>query len=392
MKSIIYVGMDVHKGSFTLSCFSVITQETFATVKISPDAKAIKKYLDGVSLSRSEECEFVCGYAARCLGYTLYHQLTAMNIRCVIMAPTTILRNSEYNSKSGTLGTVEIKKCDISTDGALEPIYDKEFSLLSATQTVQLRIEGIRCFKTSTRLNEGEDYVLEGDTGEISKPGTYSFTVRGTGSKYTGEAKFSFNVVKKYTDPSEGGGNTEKPEPSKPEPSEPPKPETKTQITDVYLSASKYTYNGKVHTPRVEVYGEDDDEVPTDQYKVTYSSGRKNLGSYTVTVTGINDYEGTIKKTYVITPAKMKTPSVKAGKKKLTVKWKKLGGGSQTYQIYVLKKGTKKAKYYTSTGSSKTIKKLSKKKYYYTKIRSYKKINGKTYYGSWSGTKKVKVK
>ena len=303
--------------------------------------------------------------------------------------------NSEYNSKSGTLGTVEIKKCDISTDGALEPIYDKELSLLSATQTVQLRIEGIRCFKTSTRLNEGEDYVLEGDTGEISKPGTYSFAVRGTGSKYTGEAKFSFNVVKKYTDPSEGGGNTEKPEPSKPEPSEPsepPKPETKTQIADVYLSASKYTYNGKVHTPRVEVYGEDDDEVPTDQYKVTYSSGRKNLGSYTVTVTGINDYEGTIKKTYVITPAKMKTPSVKAGKKKLTVKWKKLGGGSQTYQIYVLKKGTKKAKYYTSTGSSKTIKKLSEKKYYYTKIRSYKKINGKTYYGSWSGTKKVKVK
>lgn len=303
--------------------------------------------------------------------------------------------NSEYNSKSGTLGTVEIKKCDISTDGALEPIYDKELSLWSSTQTVRLRVEGIRCFKTSNRLNEGEDYVLEGDTDEISKPGTYSFTVRGTGSRYTGEAKFSFSVVKKYTDPSEGGENTEKPEPSKPEPSEPsepPKPETKTQIADVYLSASKYTYNGKVHTPHVEVYGEDGDEVPTDQYKVTYSSGRKNLGSYTVTVTGINDYEGTIKKTYVITPAKMKTPSVKAGKKKITVKWKKLSGGSQTYQIYVLKKGTKKAKYYTSTGSSKTIKKLSKKKYYYTKIRSYKKINGKTYYGSWSGTKKVKVK
>ena len=280
--------------------------------------------------------------------------------------------NSEYNSKSGTLGTVEIKKCDISTDGALEPLYDKELSLLSSTQTVQLRIEGIRCFKTSSRLNEGEDYVLEGDTGEISKPGTYSFTIRGIGSKYTGEAKFSFNVVKKYTDPSEGGGSTEKPDPSNPEPSEPsepPKPETKTQIADVYLSASKYTYNGKVHTPSVEVYGEDDDEVPSDQYKVTYSSGRKNLGSYTITVTGINDYEGTIKKTYVITPAKMKTPSVKAGKKKLTVKWKKLGGGSQTYQIYVLKKGTKKAKYYTSTGSSKNIKKLSKKKYYYTKIR-----------------------
>lgn len=95
MKSIIYVGMDVHKASFTLSCFSVATQETFATVKIEPTAKAVKQYLDGVRLSRSEECEFVCGYEAGCLGYTLYHQLTAMNTRCVIMAPTTILRDSK---------------------------------------------------------------------------------------------------------------------------------------------------------------------------------------------------------------------------------------------------------------------------------------------------------
>ena len=57
MKSIIYVGMDVHKASFTLSCFSVATQETFATVKTEPTAKAIKQYLDGVRLAHSEECE-----------------------------------------------------------------------------------------------------------------------------------------------------------------------------------------------------------------------------------------------------------------------------------------------------------------------------------------------
>ena len=96
MKSIIYVGMDVHKTSFTLSCFSVATQETFATVKMEPTAKAVKKYLDGVRLAHSEECEFVCGYEAGCLGYTLYHQLTAMETRCVIMAPTTILRDSKH--------------------------------------------------------------------------------------------------------------------------------------------------------------------------------------------------------------------------------------------------------------------------------------------------------
>lgn len=95
MKSIIYVGMDVHKASFTLSCFSIATQETFATVKIEPTAKSVKRYLEGIRLARSEECTFICGYEAGCLGYTLYHQLTAMGIRCVIMAPTTIMRDSK---------------------------------------------------------------------------------------------------------------------------------------------------------------------------------------------------------------------------------------------------------------------------------------------------------
>ena len=184
------------------------------------------------------------------------------------------------------------------------------------------------------------------------------------------------------------------PEPSKPEPSnpEPENPKEDIAVHKAVLSASKYTYNGKTHTPSVKVYDQKGKMLSADRYTVKYSSGRKNLGSYTVSVYGKGDVTGTASAKYVITPAKMKTPSVKAGKKKITVKWKKLGGGSQSYQIYVLKKGTKKAKYYTSTGSSKTIKKLSKKKYYYTKIRSFKKINGKTYYGTWSNTKKVKVK
>ena len=192
------------------------------------------------------------------------------------------------------------------------------------------------------------------------------------------EAKANLDAAKKALE-----------EPSNPEPEN---PKEDIAVHKAVLSASKYTYNGKTHTPSVKVYDQKGKMLSADRYTVKYSSGRKNLGSYTVSVYGKGDVTGTASAKYVITPAKMKTPSVKAGKKKLTVKWKKLGGGSQTYQIYVLKKGTKKAKYYTSTGSSKTIKKLSKKKYYYTKIRSYKKINGKTYYGSWSGTKKVKVK
>lgn len=169
------------------------------------------------------------------------------------------------------------------------------------------------------------------------------------------------------------------------------KAESPLEIRKVVLSKTLLTYNGKVQKPSVKVCDENGTQI-TEGFKVSYPSGCKNLGSYKVTVTGTDNYKGTVTTSYVIRPAKCKTPSVKAGKKKMTVKWKKLGGGSQTYQIYVLKKGTKKAKYYTSTKTSKTIKKLAKKKTYSVKIRSYKKISGKTYYGAWSGTKKVKIK
>lgn len=169
------------------------------------------------------------------------------------------------------------------------------------------------------------------------------------------------------------------------------KKESPLEIRKVVLSKTLLTYNDKVQKPSVKVYDENGARI-TAGFKVSYPSGCKNLGSYKVTVTGTDNYKGTVTASYVIRPAKCKTPSVKAGKKKMTVKWKKLGGGSQTYQIYVLKKGTKKAKYYTSTKTSKTIKKLAKKKTYSVKIRSYKKISGKTYYGAWSGTKKVKIK
>lgn len=169
------------------------------------------------------------------------------------------------------------------------------------------------------------------------------------------------------------------------------KEESLLKIRKVVLSKTLLTYNGKVQKPSVKVYDENGTRI-TAGFKVSYPSGCKNLGSYKVTVTGTDNYKGTVTASYVIRPAKCKTPSVKAGKKKMTVKWKKLGGGSQTYQIYVLKKGTKKAKYYTSTKTSKTIKKLAKKKTYSVKMRSYKKISGKTYYGAWSGTKKVKIK
>ena len=85
--------------------------------------------------------------------------------------------------------------------------------------------------------------------------------------------------------------------------------------------------------------------------------------------------------------------SVKAGKKKATVKWKRNTTFSG-YQIYYKQSG-KKAKhtYASSTASSKTIKSLKKGKKYTFKVRGYKKMNGKTIYSNkWSSSKTVRIK
>ena len=93
---------------------------------------------------------------------------------------------------------------------------------------------------------------------------------------------------------------------------------------------------------------------------------------------------------------KTKTPSISkltAGKKKVTVKYKKVSGASG-YQIqYSANSKFKKVNKSTNTTKlSKTVKSLKSKKKYYVRIRTYRNINGKKIYSSWSKAKYIKVK
>ena len=123
--------------------------------------------------------------------------------------------------------------------------------------------------------------------------------------------------------------------------------------------------------------------------KITYAETKytgNNVGAYTVTVTGIGDYAGQkATATFKIVPKGVSKPSVTAGKKKLTVKYKSPDGNKWNYQIAVKKKGGS-WKYYKVSGLSKTFTKLSKKKTYYAKVRAYKNVGNTSYYGSWSKT------
>lgn len=98
-----------------------------------------------------------------------------------------------------------------------------------------------------------------------------------------------------------------------------------------------------------------------------------------------------------VTVKKTTLKSAKNAKgKKLVVKWKKNTAGNG-YQIQYstskkFAKGNKTKTISKNKTTSYTIKKLKKKKTYYVRIRTYKKVSGKTYYSEWSSVKKVKIK
>lgn len=96
------------------------------------------------------------------------------------------------------------------------------------------------------------------------------------------------------------------------------------------------------------------------------------------------------------TPAKttLKAPK-KSGKNKVRLTWKKVktATGYEVYQSTKKNTGYKKVK---TIKKNKVVtyntKKLKKKKTYYFKIRTYRKVGGKTYYGAFSSVKKIKIK
>lgn len=92
-----------------------------------------------------------------------------------------------------------------------------------------------------------------------------------------------------------------------------------------------------------------------------------------------------------LTPKATTLTSVKAGNDAFTAKWKKTSCSG--YQIqYSTNKNFKNAKTVSNNKTSSTIKKLANKKKYYVRIRTYKAVDKKSAYSSWSAAKIVTTK
>ena len=89
--NIVYVGMDVHKESFTFCAYTIDAEKGSRFQRTEADYKNVLRYLEFLRTVYGNDANFICGYEAGCLGYTLYHQLTEHHVNCVILAPTTML-------------------------------------------------------------------------------------------------------------------------------------------------------------------------------------------------------------------------------------------------------------------------------------------------------------
>ncbi len=170
-------------------------------------------------------------------------------------------------------------------------------------------------------------------------------------------------------------------------------------VSQVKLSKKSFTYNGKVQKPSVTVIDSKGNVVSADNYSVSYSnSGSKKVGSYGIYISFIGSkYSGSISYVYKIIPKSSAISSLKGAKKKITVKYKKQTSQTTGYQIQVAtNKAFKKNKKTVTVKKNKTtsanVSSLKAKKKYFVRVRTYKTVNGKKIYSSWSKVKTVKTK
>ncbi|MER2143609.1 MAG: fibronectin type III domain-containing protein, partial [Eubacteriales bacterium] len=166
-------------------------------------------------------------------------------------------------------------------------------------------------------------------------------------------------------------------------------------ITECRITVMDHTYTGKaVKKPVVTVnYGNEKLKEGRD-YTLTYNKKALNIGTYKLKVKGIGKYTGTKTLSFKIIPKGTVFTKRTGGNKQITLTWKKQNNITG-YQIqYSLKKnfsGGKTVLVNKAATLTKVIKNLKAGKTYYVRIRTYKKVNKKSYISLWSKVMTVKT-
>ena len=258
--------------------------------------------------------------------------------------------------ENGDIATLEVEVSDkkLIKDCAID-VYNRNF-----TYTGESLKPEISLMQMGVKLTEGTDYTVEYIDNQDAGTGTYVIT--GIGD-YFGTVSGSFTI-------------------------------SAATLSGCTITGVKdATYTGKAISPKPTVQLNGSTLKKGTDYTVTYSKNTA-VGTATMTITGKGNYSGTAKTTFTINPKKVSKPSVKAGKKKLTVSWKKVKGITGYEIQYGTKSNFSDAKTVRAkkSATSTSLKKLKAKKTYYVRIRAYKTVNKQPIYSAWSKTVKKKTK
>lgn len=161
--------------------------------------------------------------------------------------------------------------------------------------------------------------------------------------------------------------------------------------TDFFFDPGPLGDNAAYRSVSVIVKGTKQDEVK-DSKPATKPSEPVTTPSTTQPTTK----PSTTKNTETVKPKKTSIKKLSKGKKKFTATWAKVSG-VKGYQIQYssdkkFKKNNKSVTVTKQKTTKATVKKLKSKKKYYVRVRTYKTVNGKKIYSSWSKVKSVKTK
>lgn len=161
--------------------------------------------------------------------------------------------------------------------------------------------------------------------------------------------------------------------------------------TDFFFDPGPLGDNAAYRSVIVMVKGTKQDEV-----KDSKPATKPSESATTPSTTQPTTKPSTTKNTKTVKPKKTSIKKLSKGKKKFTVTWAKVSG-VKGYQIQYssdkkFKKNNKSVTVTKQKTTKATVKKLKSKKKYYVRVRTYKTVNGKKIYSSWSKVKSVKTK
>lgn len=161
--------------------------------------------------------------------------------------------------------------------------------------------------------------------------------------------------------------------------------------TDFFFDPGPLGDNAAYRSVSVIVKGTKQDEV-----KDSKPATKPSESATTPSTTQPTTKPSTTKNTKMVKPKKTSIKKLSKGKKKFTVTWAKVSG-VKGYQIQYssnkkFKKNNKSVTVTKQKTTKATVKKLKSKKKYYVRVRTYKTVNGKKIYSSWSKVKSVKTK